>query len=148
ILFLFLIFSSSLLSQTAIVEGRCVSKNKKNLELVRIYSSVNHDFEVITGANGKFKFSVPAHTEIQLDFIYEEHRLSKTVKLAENETKKLGDLVFDISVTDQVVIRNREEKRGDLPKLKPGGIATSDIGKTLVLTTVASSNNELTSNYN
>src|SRR5690606_20410079 len=62
--------------------------------------------------------------------------------------KKLGDLIFDVSVTDDIVIRRRENSKDQLPYLKPGTLATSDIGKTLVLTTVATSNNELTSNYN
>lgn len=146
--FLFICFVGISVAQNALVEGRCISKNGKTLEYVKIYIAEDTNFVAETSANGKFKIKVPEFQEVILSFVYEEHTLTRKVNLQAGETKKFGDLIFDINVTENVVIRSRERSRDDLPRLKPGTLATSDIGKTLVLTTVATSNNELTSNYN
>lgn len=148
ILSFLLILSGVALSQTASIEGRCMSKNGKAMEYVRIFSPNDSLLEIITSANGKFKFKIPALKEVQIHFVYEETELIRKLTLEEGEHKKLGDLVFDVSVTDDIVIRRGENNKNQLPHLKPGSLATSDIGKTLILTTVATSNNELTSNYN
>ncbi|MBN9292352.1 MAG: hypothetical protein J0G96_00050 [Flavobacteriia bacterium] len=141
------IFCGNVLSQSAMIEGRCVSKNGKPLESVHISSRADTSLNFTTPSNGKFRMNVPSEQDIELVFEYEEQTISKSIHLTNGETRKFGDLVFDVSVTDNIVIRTNEDSHIKLPKLKPGTIATSDIGKTLVLTTVATSNNELTSNY-
>lgn len=148
VLFLILISISALSFSQASIEGRCVSKNGKGLEDVHIYLSNDSSFHFTTSSNGKFKFKLTESEHLIVRFIYESTEVTRKISIQADESKTIGDIVFDINLTDKVVIRNKTQNRDDLPKLRPGTLATSDIGKTLALTTVAVSNNELTSNYN
>lgn len=146
-IFTFLL-SVILFAQDGEVSGRCLSKNGKNLEFVQITSNRTKDILGITDHNGHFSVQIPAGENVQLHFSFEEEIVKREILLKSGEKKKLGDIIFDVNITENVVIRHKTKDHMELPTLKPGSIATSDIGKTLVLTTVATSNNELTSNYN
>lgn len=146
LLLVFLSFSVGAFAQTASVSGRCLSKNGKNLEFVQIILS--DSILGVTEHNGRFKIEIPSDKPVKIHLNYEEQTIVYNFTLSENEKKKLGDIIFDVNVTENVTISHKTRSHIELPALKAGNIATSDIGKTLVLTTVATSNNELTSNYN
>lgn len=147
LVFLFCVAFLNLFAQQATVQGRCVSKNGKELAFIEIRSSHDSTLVETTDRKGMFKLNLPAQVSIDLYFKYSDFSLKQTVFLAPNETKKLGDLVFNV-LYDEFVFKGKVEEGTKLPPIKMGGIVTSDIGRTLAYTTAASSNNELTSNYN
>lgn len=151
--FVFVCFFSLLVgyafSQTGTLSGRCVGKNGSPLESVEITNTTDSTLIYTTLQNGKYRLTLPANRDITLLFTYEDEVIEKKIHLSEGEKKRWGDIIFEVNViTDNVIINAKERDRLELPSLKPGTIATSDIAKRLVLTTVATSNNELTSNYN
>lgn len=150
---LFLIFCLTAVhfahAQKGHVRGTCYSKNKVALEFVRITSSHDSTFAVESGNKGSFSIDLPANQEIELTFTYDKDNvIRKTVMLKQGEDRKMGDIVFNVSVEENFTVIATEKEQITLPKIKLGGIVTDNIQRTLIYTTAASSNNELTSNYN
>lgn len=140
-------FFNVLFAQEGTVQGSCVSKNGKALEFVKITSSQDTVVRQ-TGKNGAFKFQVPADQKIDLTFDYDNVLVFKSIQLKDGETKNFGDLIFEITKESEVTVRGVQEDDPTKLRLKPTqGIMTSDVGRMIAYTTVATSNNELTSNY-
>lgn len=147
ILFFTLIFTQVIWSQSATVSGNCVSKNGRGLEFIKITASYDSTFVEQTGKDGFFKFNLPANQPIKINFTYNDLIIEKSVDLSVKEIKSLGDVVFNVTL-EELTVRVIENDPFVLPPMKSRGVITADRVKTLAYTTVASSNNELTSNYN
>lgn len=140
-------FINTFWAQEGTVEGTCISKNGKGIEFVNIRST--HDSLVVffSERDGSFSIELPANKSIVIAFRYNDEVIKRTIFLNPREKKKMGDIIFDVLVEEQVTVQAGDKNPLKLPPIQLGGIATSDIGRTLVYTTAASSNNELTSNY-
>jgi hypothetical protein len=147
ILFFTLIFTQVIWSQSATVSGNCVSKNGRGLEFIKIAASHDSTFAELTGNDGFFKFNLPANQPIKITFTYNDLIIEKSVNLGVKEIKSLGDVVFNVTL-EELTVRVIENDPFVLPPMKSRGVITADLVRTLAYTTVASSNNELTSNYN
>lgn len=135
--------------QPGTVRGTCYSKNKIALGFIRITSSHDSSYVAYSNDKGLFSCVVPSNQELELTFTYDkENVVRRKVTLQPGEEKKLWDIVFNVSVQESFVISATERDHTTLPPIRPGGIVTDNIQRTLVYTTAASSNNELTSNYN
>ena len=146
---LFLLFSNSITAQVlnGIVEGTCVEKRDKVLENVKVRYNNQYFY---TDSLGHFELLAPVDQEIMLFFSYDSIVIQKTVYVSSTKTTQLGKIKFPITVMNSVYLKT---DKGDnnifkLPSLDLQKIASNSVERTLIYSTAASSNNELTSNYN
>jgi hypothetical protein len=151
IIFLLLIFiSTTSFSQEVQVVGKCIDKRGKNIELVEVSG-----FErVLTTSDslGRFSFSIqPENDTIQIQFKYFGETLNKRIVLTNKTKIDLGEIRFKFEEVDIVRITTRRGDPFDIPTLPYYDVQKIPMGsveRSLVYTTAATSNNELTSNYN
>lgn len=132
---------------SGVVEGICINKRGKILDHVRI--SCNGLFTE-SNAIGYFEIRIPSNKtsviKLQLDSIF----VSKKVFVSPNQRLTIGKVKLPIQ--DEATVYVRRDRESDLiqklPALDLQKLPTTNVERTLIYTTAASSNNELTSNYN
>lgn len=152
LLLIFLCFSSLTFAQTVIVTGRCVDKRDKVLPDVMVSAKNAKSQFVWTDKAGRFElvfvnqlgttifFKLDTHDKLELDLFF-DHK----------DSIDIGDFKFPYQVEDAVQVIQEIENPFDvdpLPLIDLQKMPMGGVPKFLALTTVASSNNELTSNYN
>ena len=146
---LFLLFSNSITAQVlnGIVEGTCVEKRDKVLENVKVRYKNQYFYN---DSLGHFELLAPVDQEIMLSFSYDSIVIQKTVYVSSIQTTKLGKVKFPITVMNSVYLKTDKGDNNifNLPALDLQKIASNSVERPLIYSTAASSNNELTSNYN
>lgn len=132
---------------TGKVVGYCISKNNNPIPFLLVQSD---SIKTKTNLDGYFEINVKANVKQTLFFLYDSLKQEKEVFVNEAETLNLGKLKFRIKITDKIIITKEQldptlQKISDLDFQK---LPLNSTERTLVYTTSASSNNELTSNYN
>ncbi|MGC6434470.1 MAG: TonB-dependent receptor plug domain-containing protein [Crocinitomicaceae bacterium] len=148
LLFLSLIISIFSYTQT-VVKGKCFDKNKRPLEFVEIYCSKANPTVVFSESNGEFQlfFDSKIDTATLIAKIG-EHQTKQTIWVKQ---KNRLNLTFDFAQTQTVTIASKKENYfeiDELGKIDYQKIPLGNLERSLAYTTAASSNNELTSNYN
>ena len=158
LLLLFLLTSPLLYwAQDITVFGHCYLKGKKpavgaKIQLmVRDNSSVNIPAETTTNEQGYYAFeNIQVGQLIEIQYFFEETKLTLNTLITDNKTlQELPDQSFAIQDNRGVVVRQEGQNPFEiekLPQLNLKGIV--GLERTPTLTTAATSNNELTSNYN
>ncbi len=145
----FLLFLSLCLSaqEFGFVEGICIEKGGKVIENVLVSSE---DARVYTDVNGYFQLKVSANKQLTISFLIDSMSLNKEVKIRPNEHYNLGKVKFSFTVMNSVFLKTEKNDNNilKLPSLDLQKIAATSVERTLIYSTAASSNNELTSNYN
>ncbi len=144
--FSFLIVCFQLSAQTGKIYGSCISVNNKPIPFVLIQTD---SIKTKTNIDGYFELLLPIGDH-SISFIYDSIRQSELVHIKDNEVVNLGKVKFNLKVTDKIIITKEQldptlQKISDLDFQK---LPLNSAERTLVYTTSASSNNELTSNYN
>lgn len=150
-LVLFSIFSVFSFAQNGTILGKCVDKKQKSIENVKIGIPSLSDSIYFTDENGQFKIQIPANKDYQVLFIYQDFTIKETVNVKENEVKKMTAIAFPfINVVEVDIYGESRDNFAPivLDKLDIQNLPTGGVERTLIYTTAASSNNELTSNYN
>lgn len=137
-------------SQEVQIVGKCIDKRGKNIELAEISG---FDRVLTTSDSiGRFSFSLISESDtIQIQFKYFGETLNKRIVLTNKSKIDLGEIRFKFEEVDVVRITTRRGDPFDIPTLPYYDIQKIPMGsveRSLVYTTAASSNNELTSNYN
>ncbi len=144
-------------AQEIAVFGHCYLKGKKpatgaNVQLHFIAEgAVLNSMMTTTDKNGYYSFT-PLSLGDNIEIIYQYGDVTLTLKTQLNSTntvQELPDQNFTIQENKGVVVRQDGQNPFEiekLPQLNLKGIV--GLEKTLTLTTAATSNNELTSNYN
>jgi hypothetical protein len=150
--FFLLIFlsCSQLFAQNGSVSGKCTDKKGRNLENVKVYVQ-ELSFVKYTNENGDFETELPANISHTLIFRYDTLELRREVLLSSEQKLKLKNIVFpiqDLKAVDVNANGNQDIIIFKLPKLDIQTFPSPSVERTLIYTTAASSNNELTSNYN
>ena len=150
IFLLFIFISSTSFSQEVRVVGKCIDKRGKNIELVEVSG-----FErVLTTSDslGRFSFSIlPEKDTIQIQFKYFGETLIRRIALTNKSKIDLGEIRFKFEEVDIVRVTTKRGDPFDIPTLPYYDVQKIPMGsveRSLVYTTAATSNNELTSNYN
>jgi hypothetical protein len=157
LLLLFLIISTGLMAQEVTVFGYCFVKGKKpaagvKVELiVRNNFSVNIPMQTTTNDQGYYSFSnLQVGQIIEIQYTYGELTLNLSqIITSKKELQELPEQNFSIQDNRGVTVRQEAQNPFEiekLPQLNLKGIV--GLERTLTLTTAATSNNELTSNYN
>ncbi|MFM8596709.1 MAG: TonB-dependent receptor plug domain-containing protein [Flavobacteriales bacterium] len=144
-------------AQDITVYGHCYLKGKKPAVGVKVRlkvadnRSVNIDSETTTNTEGYYSFSNLQKGQIlEIHYFYDSTELTLNTIITENsKLQALPDQNFRIQESQTVVVQRDGQNPFEiekLPQLNLKGIV--GLERTLTLTTAATSNNELTSNYN
>ncbi|MEN9421854.1 MAG: hypothetical protein RLZZ107_1333, partial [Bacteroidota bacterium] len=145
------------MAQNVTVFGYCFVKGRKPAAGVKIELSVRNNFSVnipmqtTTNNQGYYSFSnLEVGQIIEIQYTYGELALSLSQIITSNkELQELPEQNFSIQDNRGVTVRQEAQNPFEiekLPQLNLKGIV--GLERTLTLTTAATSNNELTSNYN
>ncbi|MFM8964239.1 MAG: TonB-dependent receptor plug domain-containing protein, partial [Sphingomonadales bacterium] len=144
-------------AQDITVFGHCYLKGKKPAVGAKVQlkvmdnRSVNIPTETTTNAEGYYDFSgIQKGQIIEITYVFEGTELALNTIITESSTRQeLPDQHFNIQDNRAVVVGRDGQNPFEiepLPQLNLKGIV--GLERTLTLTTAATSNNELTSNYN
>jgi len=158
LLLLFLLTSPLLYwAQDITVFGHCYLKGKKPAVgakvqlMVQDNRSVNIPAETTTNQEGYYAFNnIRVGQILEIQYFFEETKLTLNTIITDSKTlQELPDQSFAIQDNRGVVVRQEGQNPFEIekmPQLNLKGIV--GLERTLTLTTAATSNNELTSNYN
>lgn len=138
-------------AQTGTISGKCVDKKGNSLENVKIIVLNFSTKAQYSDEKGEFSISVPSNSNYDFIFRYDSLEVQKTFQVKENEIKTIKPIVFPILEIKAVDVKGYGERDiliAKLPKLDIQSFPNPSVERTLIYTTAASSNNELTSNYN
>ena len=139
----------SALGQQISVEGICIDKKGKPISEVKI-SDLSHDHLVTTtDSKGKFAFEAALGDTLSLLFSYQAYQEKRQFVVNKSPVTIVPTVLFQIQVSETVVVQRIKEDPFDLIELPTIDLQQMiSVEKYLTLTKPATSNNELTSNYN
>ena len=145
----FVFFSFFVFGQQKQLGGFCVDKKGNPIENVFVKISTSPIQEVYTDSKGKYEFSVQIGDSLKIVCQANEITIKKEVYVS-SRLKKLPSISFPILVQQGVTVIKERENPFELETLPlvDAQKLTGSIERSLVLTTAATSNNELTTNYN
>ncbi len=155
ILFVLLVLlSATSFAQEVTLTGRVVDKTGKAIPDVSVYCMEAFEIDY-TDAEGKYALTFSRVDTVTVRFRAagtegDNEDISRTIVLNLGRNR-MDDVKFSFQQTDAVIVVERAQDPFDLPILPvtdPQLLPRNSIEYGLVLTTVATSNNELTSNYN
>lgn len=149
--FAFLCLFTQLFAQYGKVSGKCVDKKGNPIEHIKVFSKSHLEIGTFTDSLGRFSLDLKANLNYELIFRLDSIDIKIKVSVSEGEHKKLAPVVFaiqDINAVDIVGKGNEDIFLQRLPKIDIQNLPNTNFERTLIYTTAASSNNELTSNYN
>lgn len=149
IFFFTLVTSSVAWNQQVNVEGKCVGKRSKPLENVQIYVKQYPSLVLQTDKNGRYSFNAKFGDTLSILYSYEDLRDTATIYVKKQGSQVLPTMILAVSEHRDVVVQygqNDPFTIDPLPILSYTKMV--NVEKSLVYSTAATSNNELTSNYN
>ncbi|MFM7005687.1 MAG: TonB-dependent receptor plug domain-containing protein [Flavobacteriales bacterium] len=144
-------------AQEITLYGHCYLKGKKPAVGAKVLlkvmdnRSLNIPTETTTNDKGYYAFTNISQGQIlELQYIYEGTELSFNTIITDNATlQELPDQHFNIQDNKAVIVGRDVQNPFEIEKLPPLNLkGIVGLERTLTLTTAATSNNELTSNYN
>lgn len=149
---LLLIFTFSIVgfSQTGFITGKVVDKTNKGFPEIRVFLKEDVTIRTATNLDGIFELETQVGSQtivIQFDDEVQE----RTVEVIEGQTTHLDKVKLNVQYFSGISVTAKSTNTiGDLPVIDAGSIPSPNGGieRYLILTTAASSNNELTNNYN
>ncbi len=148
---LFLLSAASIWSQETLVYGRCTDKKGKALENVSVSVKSDSSRIVFTNVKGEFEMRVASSMTIELVYRANDLKEERSYQIESKTSQKLPDVKFNFVSIVEVDVEARRQDPFELPKLPKYDVQKIPMGsveRSLVYTTAAVSNNELTSNYN
>ncbi len=146
-----LVVSFPVLAQKATITGRCIDNRSKGLENVQIKVTADSNLIVYTNTLGIFEFSVNLNQQISLEMLVNDLTETKQIDVKNQAIIRVGDVKFGFIQEDEVKIQGVRTEPFEIPKLPyydAQKLPLGSVERSLVYMTAASSNNELTSNYN
>ena len=154
-LIFFILFTSSLLfGQVKEINGKCIDKGGRPVEFVSIYCEFATPQIVYSNVNGLFSLNIvnDKQSNVKIYAKSENINLEKELNIQLLNLKETVILFqFDFSQIQAVTISQDKTDYNSISSLSKIDYQTLPMGsleRSLVYTTAASSNNELTSNYN
>lgn len=136
-------------SQQVRVEGTCVGKLNKALGNVQIKIKQYPSLSLYSDKSGDYSFEAQAGDTLLIQYSIEDLRDQVTVIIKNQAIQVIPKVIFAVSENREVIVQyglNDPFTLDVLPALKYTQMV--NVEKALVYSTAATSNNELTSNYN
>jgi len=133
-----------------VVVGKCTDKRNKGLSNVRVYQVEKPFNTSFTNEEGFYQLSVDRGDTVSIEFIigdFNERRIISAFK----DTIRLTDVRFSFIEEQAIKVQATRTDPFEIPKLPYVDLQKlpmPSVERTLVYTTAATSNNELTTNYN
>ena len=148
--FIFLAFP--VFSQEGVkVLGRVTDKRSKGLENVRITVTNGEQSVIFTNKTGVYELNCSPYDTLFFSFELNEFTERLTYVADERKIQRLSDVKFPFILEETVIVQATRVDPFELPKLPYYDVQNIPMGsveRSLVYTTAATSNNELTTNYN
>jgi hypothetical protein len=151
-LVVFSLLAFAAFSQQVRVTGRCVDKKGQVLDEVQVISDKGNPNVVYTNSKGVYEFFAAYSDTLKIRFVLsgeiQEHR---TVLVDKSPNLRLTDVILNVQQQTGVEVSARKEEPFEIPKMPYYDVQNLPMGsieRSLVYTTAATSNNELTTNYN
>lgn len=146
----FLFLSISSFSQNVRVVGLCTGKNGKALENVLVVTKSKPIQSTFSDSIGRYSFNLNFKDTVVFVYSIDGLRAIQTAIITQIERQELPTINFPILQQSEVVISQNKIDPFVLEKMPTVDAQkiTGSIERTLTLTTAATSNNELTTNYN
>lgn len=147
-----LFLSGLVVAQTATVRGKVIDRLNKGVYGVRVQLKEDGQTRTETNVLGEFRIKVPAEKALNIEIQYDDEVQSFPILLEADEVYNLGRVKLDLTVYGTVDVTGaiRRNDIESLPIIEFANIPSpiNSIEKSLTYTTAATSNNELTNNYN
>lgn len=146
----FLFLSISSFSQNVRVVGLCTGKNGVALENVLVVTKSKPIQSTFSDSIGRYSFNLNFKDTVVFVYSIDGLRSIQTAIITQIESQELPTINFPILQQSEVVISQNKIDPFVLEKMPTVDAQkiTGSIERTLTLTTAATSNNELTTNYN
>jgi hypothetical protein len=149
IFFITFIFSNLAWTQNVRIEGSCVGKKNKPLENVQVKIKQYPNLSLLTNQEGKYTFEASIGDTLLIQLSIEDLRDQLTIIVKKTDVQIISKVIFAVSENREVIVQyglNDPFTLDKLPTLRYTQMV--NVEKALVYSTAATSNNELTSNYN
>jgi len=155
-IFLAILFISSftiLSAQTGVAKG-VVSDNEGNSVEGAHITSLDNSINYYSKAGGEFSIELKANQDYVLLFSFGGKKARILINLEPNETIQLGNIVVTPEKINEVIVKSKHKNNDEFGPIKLAPLDFSrfaingGVTNLLAYTTAASSNNELTANYN
>jgi hypothetical protein len=132
------------------MNGKCVSKNNKGLQGVLVDVSTYKRNTFISDSLGNYSFIATKGDTLKIRYRYDGQIIRRETIVNGNNEQYLETIKFDVSTIGQITLIEEKKDPFEIEYLKPLDYRkiTGSVEKSLVYSTPATSNNELTSNYN
>lgn len=150
LLFLFFLLSTLTFGQEYHLVGKCTDKRGVALDNVKVYSEKATPKITRSNEKGEFEMLFFSPDSVELRFRFAEFDIKRNVFLKKQKTK-LKDVKFPFQQEEIVDVQGHREEPFEIDYLPPvdwQNVALGGIERGLLYTTSATSNNELTTNYN
>ena len=153
LIFLFSVFTIIASAQQYTVAGKCTDNRGVPVDGAKVASKSAITPIVYTDENGNFQLKFSSQGEVEIDFKVVGTDLNETrvILVTADAIQRLPNVKFKFQQEIGAVITHEKIDPFVIPKLPTydlGLIPLGGVERSLIYTTAASSNNELTSNYN
>ncbi|MBM3418808.1 MAG: hypothetical protein FJY17_07820, partial [Bacteroidetes bacterium] len=151
---IFLVFmltsTLSVMAQLVKVNGKCLSKNNKALPGVIVEVDLYQRNTFISDSSGLYSFYANRGDTLKIRYRYDGKSIRLEVLINQNFSQTIETVKFDVLSVGQITLKEDKRDPFEIEYLKPLDYRkiTGSVEKSLVYSTPATSNNELTSNYN
>lgn len=145
----FFLFCFPIWSQKVRLIGTCLAKNGKPLENVLVRTKTNPPQAQYSDSLGNYSFTVTFGDSVELLFSIDDFKESRKIYINKENVQVIEAITFSVLQHQGVTISQSKIDPFTLERLpKIDAQKIVSVEKALTLTTAATSNNELTSNYN
>ena len=142
-------FCLRVVAQEAQISGTCTDKKGSPLSDVKVFKMPENQLVATSNENGEFTFQARFGDTLRLKFNFDTFSEERKYIVSKTSVFRLPKVVFQVQMNQTVVVERIKEDPFDLielPKIDLQQLIS--VEKYLTLTQPATSNNELTSNYN
>ena len=150
-LFLFVILATTAYAQVYNLSGKCVDKKGAPIDNVKIISESAIIPVVYTDQNGIYDLQFSSSDTVTVIYRVSNDLIEEHTYFLSDEFTRAKPVKFSFQQEDEVRVHVDQESPFELPSLRVADVQNLPMGSVpryLIYTTAATSNNELTSNYN
>jgi len=148
----FLLLTSAIYAQTAVIKGVVKNKSKTPIEGVTITTS---KYGTVTNKKGEYHLTVPSDVEIKITFKHITYSpFEKSINIPKNKTLNFSPtLKIKVESIDEVTVQNKTKEAQGILDVNPANAvkipgAKSGIESVLLTLAGVNNNNELSTQYN